>query len=187
MRRSTSLKPYAAYTFQFTHPGKGATCPVSRRNLPSAVSIHAPWEGCDSTLAVTYSSLGRFNSRTLGRVRRFTDEDLRLHPRVSIHAPWEGCDVFCYRSSYGLWRFQFTHPGKGATSMVSPTVARATSFNSRTLGRVRLSLVYSPITVMSVSIHAPWEGCDYNLSIRRDATLRFQFTHPGKGATGTTP
>ena len=34
-------------TFQFTHPGKGATAaaPVDSHNI--IVSIHAPWEGCD--------------------------------------------------------------------------------------------------------------------------------------------
>ena len=34
--------------FQFTHPGKGATA-KSVDFVPGAeVSIHAPWEGCDS-------------------------------------------------------------------------------------------------------------------------------------------
>ena len=78
--------------------------------------------------------------------------------------------------------FQFTHPGKGAT------VKKALSN-----------------TLMDVSIHAPWEGCDYwdrAISIRvlgfnsrtlgrvrhqrayqRACKLVFQFTHPGKGAT----
>ena len=84
--------------------------------MPLIVSIHAPWEGCDSYIAMAMctdtlfqfthpgkgatllyrSALGgkrRFNSRTLGRVRlHFTADDLLLRP-VSIHAPWEGCDV----------------------------------------------------------------------------------------------
>ena len=79
--------------FQFTHPGKGATSytPSGRRgshcfnsrtlgrvrqervelSIPCIlVSIHAPWEGCD----------------TLGQHLLCELE------RVSIHAPWEGCD-----------------------------------------------------------------------------------------------
>ncbi len=37
-----------------------------------AVSIHAPWEGCDSRLRLLERmDATRFNSRTLGRVRRF--------------------------------------------------------------------------------------------------------------------
>ena len=57
------------------------------------VSIHAPWEGCDEVAAPVDGH----------------------NIIVSIHAPWEGCD-----SAYQLWlypflKFQFTHPGKGAT------------------------------------------------------------------------
>ena len=36
------------HTFQFTHPGKGATkIRVDLLISQEAVSIHAPWEGCD--------------------------------------------------------------------------------------------------------------------------------------------
>ena len=129
--------------------------------LPQRVSIHAPWEGCD--LACHHSRLDVI--------------------AVSIHAPWEGCDSSTSPTPYLSWHsFQFTHPGKGATSRwtacwqalpfqfthpgkgatgcspLHPTQCH--SFNSRTLGRVRLvSLVVSMIEAM------------------------FQFTHPGKGAT----
>ena len=57
-------------------------------------------------------------------------------------------------------RFQFTHPGKGATSL--------TKHN------------YS---LFQVSIHAPWEGCDEAQRAYNEALREFQFTHPGKGAT----
>ena len=100
--------------FQFTHPGKGATVPCLVRELNPGVSIHAPWEGCD--------------------IRRL----LRLlGGGVSIHAPWEGCDKAEAKAIY-MSKFQFTHPGKGATE----------GFIAH--------LEYS-----QVSIHAPWEGCDY--------------------------
>ena len=78
--------------------------------------------------------------------------------------------------------FQFTHPGKGATIIVDFLVGE-----------------------QSVSIHAPWEGCDLTKHKRyylrqgfNSRTLgrvrqffgktyisinEFQFTHPGKGAT----
>ena len=81
--------------------------------------------------------------------------------------------------------FQFTHPGKGATSAGRPPSRGGRGFNSRTLGRVRLSSVIRWRWLHGVSIHAPWEGCD---GIRQTATeppYRFQFTHPGKGATST--
>ena len=79
------------------------------------------------------------------------------------------------------------------------------SFNSRTLGRVRLHASTCPpfgvlfqfthpgkgatldVALISVgegvSIHAPWEGCDYLIGAVGKSSLLFQFTHPGKGAT----
>ena len=79
--------------------------------------------------------------------------------------------------------FQFTHPGKGATwthiessrsdsSFNSRTLGRVrllfnrylcaptSCFNSRTLGRVRLRAHQAADWLEFVSIHAPWEGCD---------------------------
>ena len=101
------------------------------------VSIHAPWEGCDFSLTYRSGYVKRFNSRTLGRVRRYRICFSVYHPHVSIHAPWEGCDgndELRQNIQYGFnsrtlgrvrlkqrldgdvysW-FQFTHPGKGAT------------------------------------------------------------------------
>ena len=126
-----------ARSFQFTHPGKGATC---------------QWQSGSACVA-------GFNSRTLGRVRRDLSVVYELIEPVSIHAPWEGCDLsnrdlLRIRQSFNsrtLGRvrlnpptpslikplFQFTHPGKGATDFKV------------------LRLELSP-----VSIHAPWEGCD---------------------------
>ena len=78
--------------FQFTHPGKGATEEEEACELLDEVSIHAPWEGCDTLPSY-----------------------IRPYPlSVSIHAPWEGCDA---RRS-------------------------------------------APFVADKVSIHAPWEGCD---------------------------
>ena len=79
--------------FQFTHPGKGATALLALVNLGFRVSIHAPWEGCD---------------RDAWAVVEATEE-------VSIHVPWEGCDSMGRVFFFSPRRFQFTHPGKGAT------------------------------------------------------------------------
>ena len=148
------------HTFQFTHPGKGATkyqcrgrASSSRFNsrtlgrvrhllrgedaLVSLVSIHAPWEGCDTTKR-------RVRRRTRVSIHApWEGCDARtLHPRqllrgVSIHAPWEGCDRSSGRYHCPSNSFQFTHPGKGATLSPAPCRARCSRFNSRTLGRVR--------------------------------------------------
>ena len=79
---------------------------------------------------------------------------------VSIHAPWEGCDFARYLPRCE-GRFQFTHPGKGATSCPMTSACQSFSFNSRTLGRVRLPAAEYNKALDVVSIHAPWEGCDF--------------------------
>ena len=56
--------------------------------------------------------------------------------------------------------FQFTHPGRGATSICLSKIFLHLSFNSRTPGGVRRSR-----------------------SISRIVYTKFQFTHPGRGAT----
>ena len=152
--------------FQFTHPGKGAT--------PSSVERGRFSRGFNSrTLGRVRRSLiysrclsESFNSRTLGRVRRIHEFFLPFPLLVSIHAPWEGCDyqhVFLVRMHD---EFQFTHPGKGATRYPRAYPAYShQGFNSRTLGRVRPKGVDAPKTSALVSIHAPWEGCDYNVQL----------------------
>ena len=72
-------RPSITRPFQFTHPGKGATALVSSSTAIIAVSIHAPWEGCDAE-----------KEKILNRLQR-----------VSIHAPWEGCDA--YVVAYAFW------------------------------------------------------------------------------------
>ena len=56
-------------------------------------------------------------------------------------------------------------------------------FNSRTPGGVRPGYADLPEVLRSVSIHAPREGCDPALSTAVILIARFQFTHPGRGAT----
>ena len=74
----------ANFTFQFTHPGKGATGLETEVLKFRMVSIHAPWEGCDSCGG---------------------GDEARLS-LVSIHAPWEGCDCSllsnCYTKSVSI-------------------------------------------------------------------------------------
>ena len=167
--------------FQFTHPGKGATVTRTQTHIISCVSIHAPWEGCDLSLTLNTLPKVCFNSRTLGRVRLSTS---------------------IFRTCLGS--FNSRTLGRVRLS-VTGGITKHNSFNSRTLGRVRLILtlelsggefvsIHAPwegcdvskqvVTEMTrVSIHAPWEGCDFTCMATLTDTLRFQFTHPGKGAT----
>ena len=133
-------------------------------------------------VCVLLFSLRSFNSRTPGGVRHKQRRGLDTRRGVSIHAPREGCDsVVAMRLILPL-QFQFTHPGRGATILSSflldavevsihapregcdartaPLAPLAPGFNSRTPGGVRLS-VSAPLAEVS----------------------KFQFTHPGRGAT----
>ena len=175
--------PTGSTEFQFTHPGKGATRTQPHIDIEVRVSIHAPWEGCDSFgVGCSLTAIPSFNSRTLGRVRHNSNNSTSDGTAVSIHAPWEGCDdqgIYYIPSSESFnsrtlgrvrplevqlmqanVEFQFTHPGKGATHF----------------GNTSSQYTY-------VSIHAPWEGCDYTLPRMTSLAVLFQFTHPGKGAT----
>ena len=90
------------------------------RNVPSqesqeTVSIHAPREGCDSSFNMLDNVRSGFNSRTPGGVRR----DLRRKhtSEIGFNSRTPGGVRPCggdYNSIAG--RFQFTHPGRGATS-----------------------------------------------------------------------
>ena len=145
--------------FQFTHPGRGATAWISTRPSDQDVSIHAPREGCDIRSDIASRNSGSFNSRTPGGVRQ-QDEQHR------------GNDI----------RFQFTHPGRGATSLAS-CVSLILAFQFTHPGRGATDKERILNRLQRVSIHAPREGCDL-LDMRSIRLLMmFQFTHPGRGAT----
>ena len=169
--------------FQFTHPGKGATrvlgvgrrvaCCFNSRTLGRVrhivvlavlailtVSIHAPWEGCDSGNLQIGSSPTCFNSRTLGRVRQGHHSPPVGRATFQFTHPGKGATYEALLSSAPEETFQFTHPGKGATPFRLSPSRQHPCFNSRTLGRVRLTLICG-----------------------RSHPKLFQFTHPGKGAT----
>ena len=182
MRREVHHPARLAYSFQFTHPGKGATSPIKFALIPSI--------GFNSrTLGRVRLKHGdfivfilRFNSRTLGRVRHRPRDHRRVTNQVSIHAPWEGCDVAllrhvtpasgfnsrtlgrvrhsdCVRSRRRSW-FQFTHPGKGATLLRSFPL-RLSMFQFTHPGKGATDKERILNRLQRVSIHAPWEGCDY--------------------------
>ena len=164
--------------FQFTHSGRGATyrqgSPCTRR--------------C------------RFNSRTLGRVRRRRSPLLTTPHDVSIHAPWEGCDRHVRRRT-ALRNVSIHAPREGCDSNSLTTRLRMLSFNSRTPGGVRPECNYrfdildkfqfthpgrgattqqgKDINYEAVSIHAPREGCDICNSMPSRSYIRFNSRTPG--------
>ena len=131
------------------------------KKLGISVSIHAPWEGCDGWWHRRGRSLHCFNSRTLGRVRQGGKGDECAVLGVSIHAPWEGCDISASKTSRRK-QVSIHAPWEGCDCISAVSPARHSGFNSRTLGRVRRSILSSG-NIVSM----------------------FQFTHPGKGATSS--
>ena len=121
---------------------------------------------------------------------------------VSIHAPREGCDlsvlpVMCHsvlfqfthpgRGATSLRpplasfqpQFQFTHPGRGATLQIKLYLLVQVSFNSRTPGGVRRSRRSNDAYRNPVSIHAPREGCDGTRNYQMIGSKGFNSRTPG--------
>ena len=80
--------------FQFTHPGRGATPRFISHASVMAVSIHAPREGCDRRRHLRDPPCWSFNSRIPGGVRHGGTDTMQGYFAM----------------------FQFTHPGRGATT-----------------------------------------------------------------------
>ena len=79
------------------------------------VSIHAPREGCDGAQAKGFV----IKAVSIHAPREGCDpsKESSLRPSiVSIHAPREGCDKDTRTPAQLQAMFQFTHPGRGATS-----------------------------------------------------------------------
>ena len=146
--------------FQFTHPGRGATISFARLARCLGVSIHAPREGCDE-------------------VEIQFRKDVKA---VSIHAPREGCDTLEGGQLIVEVTFQFTHPGRGATSAQRASRSTASYFNSRTPGGVRPFSEVELVNMLEFQFTHPGRGATASLSNSRSFRT-FQFTHPGRGAT----
>ena len=114
VRHGGRVTAVASFSFNSRTLGRVRRVLSSEVSQADKVSIHAPWEGCDSDFQQSIKELTGFNSRTLGRVRPFLWYHRRNVGSVSIHAPWEGCDFD-----------------------TSGNLSEYVSFNSRTLGRVR--------------------------------------------------
>ena len=78
-------------SFQFTHPGRGATTNYSALAIIMVVSIHAPREGCDICKGLRF----RLALVSIHAPREGCDSippEGKPPKGVSIHAPREGCD-----------------------------------------------------------------------------------------------
>ena len=156
--------PLSVFTliFQSTHPARGATPHVGQRPVQQAISIHAPREGCDRLyLMALFGTYNNFNPRTPRGVRRPAAWfKIGTGPFQSTH-PARGATPACPVEAQGVESFQSTHPARGAT------ICHWSTDNLD----------------ITISIHAPREGCDISLAMISPLLTVFQSTHPARGAT----
>ena len=100
-------------TFQFTHPGRGATHLEELVLLFADVSIHAPREGCDVLGVAVERVCVVFQFTHPGRGATLMSSRRLFHPRFNSRTPG------------------------GVRQRVSATVSYQSGFNSRTPGGVR--------------------------------------------------
>ena len=123
-------------SFQFTHPGKGATKIIYVIAQSIQFQFTHPGKGATHHRSVIFAQI-KFQFTHPGKGATAPKSTGAIDYLVSIHAPWEGCDPVEVKLMQANAEFQFTHPGKGATHREQLHHEDKNCFNSRTLGRVR--------------------------------------------------
>ena len=171
--------------FQSTHPLRGAT------RSPTPVSFTAGFQSTHPLRGATYAqyiwAIGEldFNPRTPCGVRRHLRLTARADTGISIHAPLAGCD-HAYDEFVGYEYISIHAPLAGCDAICRKSSCRR-----------------------KISIHAPLAGCDLSCvhglarrsgnfnprtpcgvrqlqQTQRSSGLKFQSTHPLRGATQIT-
>ena len=146
-------------TFQFTHPGRGATWTADGKEDLFVFQFTHPGRGATHREELNYKNQDSFNSRTPGGVRptsqhghyparcfnsrtpggvRHTcaEELFKQHLSFNSRTPG-GVRRVPSLDLFGIIKFQFTHPGRGATYPIQTIADDRARFNSRTPGGVR--------------------------------------------------
>ena len=140
--RCAHSPPTVGGVFQSTHPVRGATgAGLDYLRSVAPISIHAPRAGCDAFLCATIIDA----------------------PTISIHAPRAGCDVLAWFAFRWIYKFQSTHPVRGATYYLIKGTLFCHNFNPRTPCGVRRTSSARGLPMRQISIHAPRAGCDGEL------------------------
>ena len=171
-----------------------------------SVSIHAPREGCDGMASPRVTRRSCFNSRTPGGVRLALAQQIEAerkfqftHPGrgateaewlycvvlnvVSIHAPREGCDTVPRGGDQGAIEVSIHAPREGCDVVTHRGECLSNKVSIHAPREGCDGYVLDAFLIVDVSIHAPREGCDRKWSRELERCLKFQFTHPGRGAT----
>ena len=172
------------FMFQSTHPARGATgnlclrCPVC-----DEVSIHAPREGCDMRSPSVPTRSLCFNPRTPRGVRRTVSTlVIQLPSSFNPRTP-RGVRHTISTVKEVTNMFQSTHPARGATYLLlHPSHKVSISIHAPREGCDGSGAIVRPGS-LDISIHAPREGCDVWHLADKYTQLPFQSTHPARGAT----
>ena len=85
--------------------------------LHTAISIHAPREGSDSSLQKAGAGSANFYPRSPRGERLSAKPEIYLKSGISIHAPREGSDAIRWSMPAAKTLFLSTLPARGATSL----------------------------------------------------------------------
>ena len=176
---ATCFRTTAAHTggISIHAPGWGATAPEKKPALALEISIHAPGWGATLTAYFSHFLPSHFNPRT----RVGCDEE---EPEFPLYR-----DVFqsthpggVRRIGFAVVRRQLTisihAPGWGATSITCPPPPASRYFNPRT----RVGCDHPGASSQAApSYFNPRTrvGCDWSTPYVKNATKKFQSTHPG--------
>ena len=149
-----------ALRFQSTHPARGATVERFARRMWTSISIHAPREGCDASLAGAAISDCKFQS---------------THPARGATAWFSGC--FCLPSYFN------PRTPRGVRLNAAPISATICDFNPRTPRGVRRVRARTSPTARQFQSTHPARGATLSEEIAA-WNEKFQSTHPARGATG---
>ena len=145
-------------------------CLCRRLTSTITISIHAPREGCDVITKFRRSLERDFNPRTPRGVRReVLDNGVVVHGNSNPRTP-RGVRPRRKGLHWITDRFQSTHPARGATSWAELD-AEAQEFQSTHPARGATRCGRYFFTLLSISIHAPREGCDSKLYQRAESLL----------------
>ena len=100
---------------------------------------------------------------------------------ISIHAPREGGDVRPSPPTPNCVLFQSTPPARGATGGRSAAQPALADFNPRPPRGGRLDCIHSTPETITISIHAPREGGDGQLSRFSSQSILISIHAPREG------
>ncbi len=101
---------------------------------------------------------------------------------ISTHTPLAGCDLKRRNRNKKPFRFQLTHPSRGATVMCGRGFAPRI-FQLTHPSRGATYIIFLIVSFKIISTHTPLAGCDVPRRQHIQERLQFQLTHPSRGAT----